>query len=117
MRLALGEQRDENVGARHLLAAGGLDVNDGALDDALEARRRFRLFAVFKFQIGEFILDKFVKLPAQKIHVDIAGPHHRRRIAIVGEREQKMLERRQLVIAFRRQRDGVVQGFVQTPAK
>ncbi len=36
MALALGEHGDEHVGAGHLLAAGGLDVDDGALDHALE---------------------------------------------------------------------------------
>ena len=38
MRLALGEDRDEHVGARDLLAARRLDVDVGALNDALEAR-------------------------------------------------------------------------------
>ena len=38
--LALGEERDQHVGAGHLVAARGLDVEDGALDDALEAAGR-----------------------------------------------------------------------------
>src|SRR5690606_14761055 len=38
--LALGENGDEHVGARNLLAPGRLDVDDRALDDALEADRR-----------------------------------------------------------------------------
>ena len=38
--LALGEERHEHVGAGHLLAARRLNVEDGALDDALEARGR-----------------------------------------------------------------------------
>src|ERR1700686_2204845 len=35
--LALGEDRDQHIGAGHFLAARGLHVNDRALDDALEA--------------------------------------------------------------------------------
>jgi hypothetical protein len=34
---AFGEERDEDVGARHLILARRLDVQDRALDDALEA--------------------------------------------------------------------------------
>jgi hypothetical protein len=39
MALALGEDGDEHVGARHLLAARGLDMDDRALDNALETGR------------------------------------------------------------------------------
>jgi hypothetical protein len=35
--LALGEDRHQHVGAGDLLAAGGLHVDDGALDHPLEA--------------------------------------------------------------------------------
>ncbi|KIT94665.1 hypothetical protein QT23_00215, partial [Staphylococcus aureus] len=41
--LALAEQGDEHVGAGHFVAARGLDVQDGALDDALEAAGRRRI--------------------------------------------------------------------------
>ena len=37
MALALGEDRDQHIGARHFLAARRLHMDDGALDDALEA--------------------------------------------------------------------------------
>ena len=39
VRVLLAEDRDQDVGAGHLLLAGGLDVQDGALDHALEAER------------------------------------------------------------------------------
>ena len=41
--LALGEQGDKHVGAGDLVAAGRLDVQDRALDDALEAAGRGRI--------------------------------------------------------------------------
>ena len=40
MALALGEDRDQHIGAGHLLAAGGLHMDHRALDHALEPRRR-----------------------------------------------------------------------------
>jgi hypothetical protein len=38
MAFAFGKNRHQHVGAGHLLAAGGLHMDDGALDYALEAR-------------------------------------------------------------------------------
>ena len=46
MALALGEDRDEHIGAGDLLAAGRLHMNDRALDDALESRRRLGVLAI-----------------------------------------------------------------------
>jgi hypothetical protein len=43
--LALGEDRDQHVGAGHLLAAGRLDVDHRALDHALEAGGRLGVVA------------------------------------------------------------------------
>ncbi len=40
MALPLGEDGDEHVGSRHLLATGRLHMRDRAVDHALEARRR-----------------------------------------------------------------------------
>ena len=41
--LALGEDRDQHIGAGHLLAARGLHVHDGAVHHALEAGGGLRL--------------------------------------------------------------------------
>ena len=43
--LALGEDRDQHIGAGHFFAPGRLDVDNGALNDPLEARRRFGISA------------------------------------------------------------------------
>ena len=55
--LALGEQRDEHVGAGDLVAAGRLDVEDGALDDALEPAGRGRVGAVVGDQRAKLIVE------------------------------------------------------------
>jgi len=41
MALALGKDRDQDVGAGNLFAPRRLHVDDGALNDALEAGRGF----------------------------------------------------------------------------
>ena len=66
MALALGEDGDEHVGAGHLLAAGGLHVDDGALDDALEAGRRLRILAAVGDEVGELGVDVFDEVAAQE---------------------------------------------------
>ncbi len=59
MAFALGKDRDENVGAGHFLAARRLDVDHGALDDALEAGGRLGVLVITGDQIGEFVVDVF----------------------------------------------------------
>ena len=45
MAFALSEDRDEHIGAGHLFLARGLHMDDGALDDALEAGCWLRILA------------------------------------------------------------------------
>ena len=54
---ALGEQSDEHVGAGHFVAARRLDVEDRALDDALEAAGRGRIGAGVGDQRAELIVE------------------------------------------------------------
>jgi hypothetical protein len=43
VRVLFAEDRDQDIGAVDLLAARRLDVQDGALNDPLEAQRRLRI--------------------------------------------------------------------------
>ena len=79
MALAFRENRDQHVGARHLLAARGLHVHDGAMHDALEARRRLRFGAARRDQVFEFVVEELGQALAQLVQIDVAGPHARRR--------------------------------------
>ncbi len=97
---ALGKDRDEHVCAGHLFAAGGLHVDHGALDDALEAGGRLRLVAVDVDEVGELGVDIFVQVGAQLVDVDVAGAHDGRRVLVVGESEQEMLERGEFLVAL-----------------
>ena len=50
MAFALGEDGDQDISACHLIAARGLDVNHGPLNDPLETRRRLGVVAVLDNQ-------------------------------------------------------------------
>ena len=84
----LGEQRDQDIRPGDFLSPGVLDMDHGALDDALEASRRLGIFLVINDQFGELIIDVFHQGGAQLVEIDVASLHHRIGIAIIHEREQ-----------------------------
>ena len=114
MALALGEDGDEHVGAGHLLAAGRLDVDDGALDDALEACGGLRILVRAGGEIGELGLDVFDEVPAQHVEIDVAGPHHGGGVIVVDQREQQVLERRIFLVTFAGEGERLVKGLFET---
>ena len=91
--LALGEHRDQHVGAGHLLAARGLHVDRGALQHALEARGRLGVVAVVGDEVGQLVVDIGQDLAAQPVEIDAAGAQHRDRVLVLGQRQQQVLER------------------------
>lgn len=94
---ALGENRNQDVGAGHFLASRRLHMHNRAVDHTLETRRRLSL----RYFLGHQSAKVVVEIPryacAQGIEIDSAGAHDGRGIAIVEQREQQMLERRVLV--------------------
>ena len=100
MALALGEDGDEHVGARHLLAAGGLHVHDGAMDHALEAGGGLGVAMRVEHERGQLVVEIAGELVAQQIEIDVAGAHDRRRVTVVDQRQEQMLERRVFVAAL-----------------
>ena len=100
MAFAFGKNRDQHIGAGHLLASRRLHVNDGALNDALKTRRRLGVFAAVGDQIVEFLVDIFAKVLLQKIEIDRAGAQDRGGIAIIDQAQQQMLERGVFVMAL-----------------
>ena len=75
MALALGEDRDQHIGAGHFLAPGGLHMDHRALDDALEAGRRLGVLAAVADEIVEFLVDIVAQVLAQQVEIDRAGAH------------------------------------------
>ncbi len=98
--LALGEDGDEHVGAGHFLAAGGLHVHHGAVDDALEAGGGLSLVGALDVESGQLAVEIFGDAGSERLHVDRAGLHHGRRIAVVEERQQQVLQCRVLVVTL-----------------
>ena len=113
MALALGEDRHQHVGARHLLAARRLDVDRGALHDALEARGRLRLVDRFDDQVVEIGVDILDDVLAQLVEIDVAGAQHRRGVGIVDQRQQQMFERRIFVAALVGERERLTKGLFE----
>ena len=113
MRLALGENGDQHVGAGHLLATGRLDVERRALHDALEAIGRLGLLLTVDNEVFEFGVEVLNDGLAQRIEVDAARPQDSRRIDVVDQRQQQMLEGRVFVSALVGERERSTKGLFE----
>ena len=111
---AFGEDGDQNVGAGHLVAPGGLHVDDGTLDDALEAGGRLGVFAVVGDEIDQFVVDIVGHSLAQRGDIDTARLHHAHRIFIIHQRQKQMLQRGIFMVTFVGAGKRAVQGFFET---
>ena len=84
MALALGEDRDEHVGAGDLGAARALDMDRRALDHPLEAGGRRRLGSLdVGDQRVELLVEEGDDGLAQLVEIDAAGLHHPGRVRLV----------------------------------
>ena len=117
MALALGEDRNQHVGAGHLFAARRLHVDDGALDHALEAGGRLGILVAVADQILEFAFEIGGETAPQLVEFHIARTHDRRGILIVDQREQKMFQRGVFVMALIGERQGAVQRLFKVARK
>jgi len=70
-----------------------LDVNRGALQYALEARRWLGIIAVGGNKVGELVVDIVQNVATQPLELDAAGTQHGDSVLILGQRKQQMLER------------------------
>ena len=75
-------------------------MGHGAMDHALEAGGRLGVAMGVEHQSRQLVVDIAGQLVAQQIEVDVAGAHHRRRIAVVDQRQEQMLQRRVFVTAL-----------------
>ena len=100
MAFALGEDGDQDVGAGDLLAPAGLHMDRGALEHALEAGGGLGFAAMVGDQVAELAVDVIRQIAAQPLDIQVAGPHDRDRVRILGQRQQQMLEGGKIMPAF-----------------
>ena len=114
MAFALGEDRDQHIGAGDFLAARRLHMDDRALDHALEAGGRLGILAAVGDQVFELGFEIGRQAAAQLVEIDIAGAHHRGGVLIVDQRQQQMFERRVFVMPLVGERQRAVKRLFET---
>jgi hypothetical protein len=85
-------------------------VHDGAMDDALEAGGRLGFGRALQVEGGQLVVDIFDDTRAQGVHIDGAGAHDGRGVAVIQKGQQQVLERCVLVVALVGVLEGAVQG-------
>ena len=113
MRLALGENGDQDICASHLLATRRLNVERRALHDALEAIGRLGLLLAVDDEVFEFGVEVLNDGLAQRIEIDAARPQDGRRIDVVDQRQQQMFEGRVFMTALVGERQGSTKGLFE----
>ena len=113
MALALGENRDKHVGSRHLFPSRGLDMDNGTLDDPLEAGGRLGILLATRDEVFQLGLDIVDKIAAQEIEVNAAGAHHGCRVLIINQRQQQVLKRRIFLLPLVGEGQSLMQGFFE----
>ena len=73
VRILLAVDRHQHVGAIHFLLSRRLDMQDGALDDALEAQCRLGVDLVLAGNRGRVFIDEVGQVLAQTFRLAAAG--------------------------------------------
>ncbi len=92
MALAFGKQGDEYVRAGHLIAPGGLDVDGGALDHALEGRCRLGIDRPVRGESRQILVKEVGEVSAHLVQVHPAGAEHRYGVRVINQREEEVLK-------------------------
>jgi hypothetical protein len=112
--LALGKDRDEDVGPGHFGPARGLHMDRGALDHALERGGGHGFGAVDVGDEGrQIVLDEFFEAVAQLVQIDRTGPHHAGGVRFIDQGKQQMLQRGKLVTTRVCQGQGRMDGLLK----
>jgi len=102
-----------HIGAGHLLAARRLNVDDGALDHALEPSGGLGILVAVAHQVLELALEIGSEAPPQLVEIDVAGAHDRGGVLIIEQGEQQVLERRIFMVTLVGQRQGAMEGLLE----
>jgi hypothetical protein len=112
--LALGENSDEHIRARHLFPARRLHMDHRALDDALKSCGRLGVLRAIGDQVFQLGFKISRHCPLQLVEFDVAGAHHGGCVLVVDQGQQQMLERRIFVMPFVGERQRTVQRLLET---
>jgi hypothetical protein len=85
-----------------------------ALDDALEPGSRLGVVAIVDHQARELVVDIVLEAAPQDVEIDAAGTHDGRRVLVVHQGEQQVLERGIFVAALIGERQRAVEGLFET---
>ncbi len=102
VRILLAEDRHQDVRPGDLLLARRLNVQDRALDHALEAERRLGVDLLGPGHRGGVGADELGELLAQLFDIRRAGAQHLGRRRVVQQREQEVLHRDELMTLLAR---------------
>ena len=89
-------------------------MDHGTLDHPLEPGRRLGILVAVRHQVVQLGLDIFDEVPADRIQIDIAGPHDGSRVLIVQKGQKQVLQRRVFLLAFIGECQSLVKGFFKT---
>ena len=113
MAFPFGEDGDQHIGAGHLVPARRLDVDHGALDHALETGGRLGVVAMLDDQAAQFVVEIGFEVLFQKRDIDIARLHHAGGVAVIGQRQEQMLQGRIFMFALVGVSNRAVEGLFQ----
>ncbi len=105
MALALGEDRDQHIGAGDFLATRRLHVDHGALDHALEAGGGLGVLRTVRDEVLQLGFDIGDEVAPQLVGIDVARLHYGSRVLVVDKREQQVLERGVFMVALVSERE------------
>ena len=84
-------------------------MDDGALDDALEAGGRLGILGALGDQVVELGVDIGDEVALELVEIDVAGAHHGGGVVVVDQRQQQVLERRVFVVPLVGERERPVE--------
>ncbi len=92
-------------------------MDHGALNHALERRRRARVLTRRHDQAVEFFIDEIFKIALERVDIDIAAGQHGDRFTVVGQGQQEVLKRGELMVALTRQVHRLMQSLFKSARK
>ena len=92
-------------------------MDNRALDDALEGGGGPGILAVGHDEAVELLVDEILEVALERFYVDVATGEYRDGIAVIGQRQQQVLQGGKLVSALTSQVHCLMQGLLKSARK